>query len=86
MSTGHIDWHENSISGLKICAVLDDSSCKILTIGEFATINTENSIAVLEQRWLGHKKRFPSYERDNPIFFCRHVGTKTAVSGISYEK
>lgn len=49
MSAGHIDWYEDAISGLKIYAILDDSSRKILAIGEFATINTENSIAVVER-------------------------------------
>ena len=49
MSAGHIDWYEDATSELKICAVLDDSSRKILAIDEFATINTENSIAVVEQ-------------------------------------
>jgi putative transposase len=49
MSAGHIDWHEDPISGLKICAVLDDSSRKILAIDEFATINTENSIVVVQR-------------------------------------
>jgi len=41
MSAGHIDWHEDPIKGLKICAILDDSSRKILAIDEFANINTE---------------------------------------------
>ena len=49
MSAGHIDWYEDATSELKICAVLDDSSRKILAIDEFATINTENSIAVVER-------------------------------------
>ena len=49
MSAGHIDWHEDAISELKICAVQDDSSRKILAIDEFATINTENTIAVIER-------------------------------------
>jgi len=49
MSAGHIDWHEDVISGLKICAILDDSSWKILAIDEFATINTDNSIAIVER-------------------------------------
>jgi transposase InsO family protein len=48
MSAGHIDWHEEGFNGLKICAVLDDSSRKILAAGEFATINTENSIDVVD--------------------------------------
>lgn len=49
MSAGHIDWYEDRISSLKICAVLDDSSRKILAIDEFATINTENTITVVER-------------------------------------
>ena len=49
MSAGHIDWHEDPVRGLKICAILDDSSRKILSIDEFATINTENSIAIVER-------------------------------------
>jgi putative transposase len=49
MSAGHIDWHEDPISGLKICAVLDDSSRKILAIDEFAAINMENTIATVKR-------------------------------------
>jgi len=49
MSAGHIDWHEDDESGLKICAVLDDSSRKILAINEFGTVNTVNTIAVVER-------------------------------------
>ena len=49
MSAGHIDWHEDSISGLKICAILDDSSRKILAIDEFAAINMENTISTVKQ-------------------------------------
>jgi putative transposase len=49
MSTIQIDWHEDAISGLKICAILDDSSRKILAIDEFASINTENTMAVVER-------------------------------------
>jgi hypothetical protein len=26
MSAGHIDWHEDSKDGIKVCAILDDSS------------------------------------------------------------
>ena len=32
ISAGHIDWHHDGNSRLKICAVLDDSSRKILAI------------------------------------------------------
>jgi putative transposase len=49
MSARQINWHEDPICGLKICAVLDDSSRKILAIDEFATINTENSIVVVQR-------------------------------------
>lgn len=49
MSAGHIDWHEDPVSGLKICAILDDSSRKILAVREFATTNTANTIAVVDE-------------------------------------
>jgi len=33
MSAGHIDWHEESKDGIKVCAILDDASRKILAGG-----------------------------------------------------
>ena len=49
MSVGHIDWHEDKRTGLKVCVILDDASRKILAGGEFVTINTENRIIVVVQ-------------------------------------
>ena len=49
MSAGHIDWHENEHTGMMVCVILDDASRKILAGGEFCTINTENSIIVVDQ-------------------------------------
>jgi putative transposase len=49
MSAGHIDWHENEQTGMKVCVILDDASRKVLAGGEFQTINTENSILVVDQ-------------------------------------
>jgi len=49
ISAGHINWYEDVISELKICAILDDSSRKILAINESATISTENRITVAER-------------------------------------
>lgn len=49
MSAGHIDGHEDPVSGLKICTIMDDSSRKILAIQEFATINTVNTIMVVNE-------------------------------------
>jgi putative transposase len=49
MSAGLIDWHDNKQTGMKICVILDDASRKILAGGEFQTINTENSILVVDQ-------------------------------------
>jgi len=49
MSAGHIDWHEVKFTKLKVCAVLDDSTRKILAAGEFANINTENTVIVMER-------------------------------------
>jgi putative transposase len=49
MSAGHIDWHEDERTGLKVCVILDDASRKILAGGEFVAINTENSMVVVDQ-------------------------------------
>ena len=49
MSAGHIDWHEDEKNSIKVCAILDDSSRKILAGGEYSTINTENSMKVIDQ-------------------------------------
>ncbi len=49
MSAGHIDWHEDGHTGIKVCVIEDDASRKILAGEEFLEINTENSIRVLEQ-------------------------------------
>jgi hypothetical protein len=32
MSAAHIDWHENPLFGLQVCAVLDDSSEMIIAV------------------------------------------------------
>ena len=49
ISAGYIDWHDDPISRLKICAVQDNSSQKILAIGEFAIIYPENTIVVVQR-------------------------------------
>ena len=45
----HIDWHEAQSTEVNICAVLDDSSRKILAADEFGNIDTENSIVINER-------------------------------------
>jgi hypothetical protein len=32
MSAGHIDWHEDTKDSIKVCAILDDASRKILPV------------------------------------------------------
>jgi len=49
MSAGHIDWHEDERTGIKVCVIEDDASRKILAGGEYSEINTENSLRVLRQ-------------------------------------
>jgi transposase InsO family protein len=49
MSAVHIDWHEDVGTWLKVCIILNDASRKILGGGEFVTINTENSMIVVDQ-------------------------------------
>jgi len=41
MSAGHIDLHEDTEDSIKVCAILDDASRKILVGGEFADIRYE---------------------------------------------
>ena len=45
----HIDWHEAQSTEVKVCAVLDDSSRKILAADEFGNIDNENSIVINER-------------------------------------
>lgn len=40
MSAAHIDWHENPLLGLQVCAILDDSSRMIIAGGEYVHCNT----------------------------------------------
>jgi transposase InsO family protein len=49
MSAGHIDWHENPLLGLQVCAILDDSSRMIIAGGEYAHCNMENTIKVIDE-------------------------------------
>ncbi len=49
LSAGHIDWHEKGAHGTNVCAIIDDSSRKILAGGEYDAINTENSKHVVNQ-------------------------------------
>ena len=48
LSAVHMDWHENDKKE-QICAVTDDSSRMILSIGEYPSISTENSIDLLQR-------------------------------------
>ena len=45
----HLDWHTSKLNGKKVCAVLDDSSRRILAGGEFDAETTENSIMLLQE-------------------------------------
>ncbi len=51
MSAGHVDWHEDERTGIKVCVIEDGASRKILVGGEYSEINTENNLRVLRQ-WL----------------------------------
>ncbi len=46
MSAGHIDWYNG---GVKLCAILDDASRKVLVAGEFQHADTDNSITIVDQ-------------------------------------
>jgi hypothetical protein len=49
VSAGHIDWHEDTEDSIKVCAILDDASMKILAGRKFTSINTDNSEEVIDQ-------------------------------------
>ncbi len=44
-----LDWHTSKCNGKKVCAVLDDSSRRILAGGEFDAETTRNSISLLQE-------------------------------------
>jgi putative transposase len=63
MSAGHIDWHEDERTGLKVCVILDDAAGRILAGGEFVTTNTENSMIAVDQMverywWLDPRREY----------------------------
>jgi putative transposase len=49
MSAAHIDWHENPLLELQVCATLDDSSRMVIAGGEYVHCNTENIIKVTDE-------------------------------------
>jgi putative transposase len=49
LSLVHLDWHTSKCNGKKVCAVLDDSSRRILAGGEFDAETTENSISLIQE-------------------------------------
>jgi len=48
LSAVHMDWHQN-VKKEQLCAVTDDSSRMILSIGEYSNISTEESINLLHK-------------------------------------
>ena len=48
LSLVHLDWHETD-DGKYVLPIIDDASRKILAIGEFSTISTQNAVKVLKQ-------------------------------------
>ena len=49
MSAAHIDWHENPLLGLQVCAILDDSLRMIIAGREYVHCNTQNTIEVVDE-------------------------------------
>ncbi len=64
LSAVHMDWHQNK-HGKWICAVLDDSSRKILSAGEYDQRSAEASIELLDE----------AYEQYNEVRPIREVIT-----------
>ena len=49
LSLVHLDWHISEFNGKEVCVVLDDSSRRILSGGEFNEETAENSIKLLQE-------------------------------------
>jgi hypothetical protein len=49
LSLVHLDWHTRDCDGKKVCAVIDDSSRRILAGGEFDAETSKNSIMLLQE-------------------------------------
>jgi transposase InsO family protein len=71
MSAGHIDWHEDTEDSIKVCAILDDASRKILAGGEFANIKIEKWFDAYQR----FRKHFSSFEEFVDWYYNRPHGS-----------
>jgi putative transposase len=58
----HLDWHERE-DGVKVLPIIDDASRKILAIGEYPNISTENAIYMLNSA-VEHARSYNTYIRE----------------------
>ena len=72
LSAGHIDWHQKRGTETQFCAILDDSSRKILAAGEFCEATTENCILLVEDviAKYGHIQILREMISDHGTQFC----------------
>ena len=49
LTAGHIDWHEKGVNDTMVCAIIDDSSRRILAGGEFDACNTKYSKQIVDK-------------------------------------
>lgn len=72
LSAGHMDWHLKRGQEQHFCAVIDDSSRKILAAGEFENATTENSIRLVQQviEKYSHLRKIREIITDHGSQFC----------------
>ena len=72
LSAGHMDWHQKRGQSQHFCAVIDDSSRKILAAGEFDNATKENSIRLVQQviDKYGHLRIIREIITDHGSQFC----------------
>ena len=72
LSMVHIGWHQN-VRKQQVCAVMDDCSRMILSIGEFPSVSTEFPIELLRQaqKKYEHIRKIPEVITDHgPEFYA----------------
>jgi hypothetical protein len=49
MYAAHIDWHENPLIELQVCAILNDSLRMIIAGDEYVHCSTQNTIEIIDE-------------------------------------
>ena len=82
-----MDWHTNNVNRKEVCIVLDDSSRRILSGGEFDAATAENSIGLIREVLdkLGAIRRIEEDITDRGSQFYANKKDKNGNSESSFE-